>query len=151
MRKLALLNIPHPQRYLRSLRTLRQLRKSWYVFFFQLPSLPERYMTDARLRSLFRHRDPEDVEEMLRALRWRSGPIHYYRAAARYLSLRWQRIETETLVIWGERDRWLGKELAEPDPRWVPHARLERIADAGHFVHQDAPERVNELLLRFLS
>lgn len=157
LRRLALLNIAHPQRFTRALGTAAQLRKSWYIFFFQLPFLPERFMTDRRLRAMFRYtparRDAysdEDIEATLAAVRWRSGPIHYYRAAARYRSPPWQVIDAPTLVIWGERDRWLGRELAEPDRRWVPHARVERIPDASHWVQADAPERVNELLLQFL-
>src|SRR5262249_56676185 len=39
--RLAVLNAPHPAAFFRELRTLRQLLKSWYIFFFQLPALPE--------------------------------------------------------------------------------------------------------------
>jgi pimeloyl-ACP methyl ester carboxylesterase len=54
------------------------------------------------------------------------------------------------LVIWGEQDKYLGRELAEPPRALVPHARLERIGDASHFVQYDRPDRVNELLIPFL-
>ena len=43
-----------------------------------------------------------------------------------------------------------GWDLAQPDPRWVPDVRVERIAEAGHWVQAEASERVNELLLAFL-
>src|SRR5205807_2242388 len=39
--RLVILNSPHPATFLRELRTFAQLRKSWYMFFFQLPLLPE--------------------------------------------------------------------------------------------------------------
>src|SRR5205814_3804374 len=39
--RLAVLNVPHPIVSIRALRSLAQLRRSWYVFFFQLPYLPE--------------------------------------------------------------------------------------------------------------
>jgi pimeloyl-ACP methyl ester carboxylesterase len=156
VRRLAQLNIPHPQRFARALLTLRQLRKSWYLFFFQLPFLAERFMSDEILRKQFRYmtvrRDAYSDEEIrisLEAMRDRTGPVNYYRAAFRYPAL-WKKIDAETLVIWGERDRWLGPEFAEPDRRWVPHLRVERIADASHWVQADAPARVNELLLGFL-
>jgi pimeloyl-ACP methyl ester carboxylesterase len=42
VRRLAILNVPHPRRMSEGLRTLHQLRRSWYIFFFQLPRLPER-------------------------------------------------------------------------------------------------------------
>ena len=43
--RLIIMNVPHPACLARELRTWRQLRKSWYVFFFQLPWLPERILT----------------------------------------------------------------------------------------------------------
>ena len=157
VRKLAILNLPHPERMWRGLRTVRQLRKSWYFFFFQLPVLPERFMAAERLRNLFRYTparraayDDGDIEAIVAALGDRSGPIHYYRAAARHRGPRWKPVEAETLIIWGDRDRWLGSELAEPDRGWVPRFQLKRIPSATHWVQADAPDRVNELLLSFL-
>ena len=55
VRRLAILNIPHPARMRRALRTLRQLRKSWYIFFFQLPLLPERFLSPQSIRKAFRY------------------------------------------------------------------------------------------------
>ena len=60
-------------------------------------------------------------------------------------------IHTETLVIWGMRDRHLGSELAEPLAQWVPNVRVERLPEATHWVQHDASERVNELLIEFLG
>jgi pimeloyl-ACP methyl ester carboxylesterase len=47
--------------------------------------------------------------------------------------------------------RYLGRELAEPDPAWVPEVRVERIPEASHWVQADAPERVNQLMVDFLQ
>jgi pimeloyl-ACP methyl ester carboxylesterase len=55
------------------------------------------------------------------------------------------------LVIWGEPDRFLLPAMAQCDARLVPHVRLERVPDASHWVHLDQPERVNALLIEFLS
>jgi epoxide hydrolase 4 len=80
--------------------------------------------------------------------------INYYRATfrgnplAQVHSLR--RVDIPTLIIWGDQDRYLGRELAEPDRAWVPNVRVERIADASHWVQADAPERVNQLMVDFL-
>lgn len=151
LRRLALCNMPHPQRMARGLRTARQLRKSWYIFFFQLPFLPERFISDAALRSMYKRFSSDDeIRVIQEAVRDRTPPINYYRAAVRHPVLRWQPIEAETLIVWGQRDPFLGEELAEPSPRWVPHARVERIPDASHWVQAEAPARVNELLLAFL-
>jgi pimeloyl-ACP methyl ester carboxylesterase len=158
VRRLAILNMPHPERMRRGLRTARQLGKSWYMFFFQLPILPERFMSPRRLRGAFLHTperkgayDEADIDAIVAAVGDRTAPINYYRAAARYRSPPWQPVRAETLVIWGQRDRWLGEELAEPDPRWVPRARVERIPGASHWVQADAPERVNDLLRSHLG
>jgi pimeloyl-ACP methyl ester carboxylesterase len=80
--------------------------------------------------------------------------INYYRAAfranplAQVGSLR--RVYTPTSIIWGEQDRYLGRELAEPDRAWVPKVRVERIAEASDWVQADAPEQVNQLMVEFL-
>ena len=42
--RLAILNGPHPLKLIRALRTPAQLAKSWYMFFFQIPALPEAIM-----------------------------------------------------------------------------------------------------------
>ena len=89
--QLAVLNIPHPARMHRALRTFRQLRKSWYVFFFQLPLLPERFMTDERLQRLF-HRiyQAEEISIVLQAVRDRSptGPLRHRRVQGHRISRR---------------------------------------------------------------
>jgi epoxide hydrolase 4 len=59
-------------------------------------------------------------------------------------------VDTPTLTIWGDQDHYLGWELAEPDRELVPNVRVERIADASHWVQADAPERVNQMMVDFL-
>jgi len=52
----------------------------------------------------------------------------------------------------GERDSYLGSDLAEPDRDDVPHLdRVERLPDASHWVHHDEAERVNQLLVDFFA
>jgi hypothetical protein len=56
------------------------------------------------------------------------------------------------VVVWGDRDSYLGSELAEPDRDDVPNLeRVERLADASHWVHHDEPERVTQLLIDFFA
>jgi pimeloyl-ACP methyl ester carboxylesterase len=160
--RLVLLNMPHPIAMQRGLRTLRQLLKSWYIFFFQLPRVPERVARTgsfALMKNSWRREgvEPEDVERLVRALETTAsltGPINYYRSALRSVALgrakRVKLIEQPTLVIWGEKDAYLGRELADPPVKWVPNARLETIPDASHWVQLAAPERVNQLMLDFL-
>jgi pimeloyl-ACP methyl ester carboxylesterase len=166
LESLSILNVPHPERMLSGFRTWRQLRKSWYMFFFQIPGLPERLIARdnfsfakrslrADSRGAFSDADLERYVEAWAQPGALSGMINYYRAALRQSPRaavgRLVPIQTRTLVIWGERDRHLGAELAEPLPQWVPNVRVERIPEATHWVQHDAPERVNELLLEFFS
>src|SRR5579884_2981884 len=120
--RLAILNVPHPRRMLEALRRPgRQLLRSWYMFFFQLPWLAERAVA-ARdwwmLRYSFEHDarpgafTPADIDRYREA--WsQPGAVEamlaYYRATIRRPpSSRgggFTPIETPTQVIWGERDR----------------------------------------------
>jgi epoxide hydrolase 4 len=166
VKRLAILNVPHPVRMFDGLRSPKQLRKSWYMFFFQIPRLPEYLISrddysfakrSLRAGSKGSFTD-EDLERYVEA--WSqpgalTGMINYYRAMMRRsprktLALM-KPIEAPTLVIWGMRDRHIGSELAEPPHEWVPNVRVERIAEATHWVQHDASERVNELLLGFFD
>ena len=61
-------------------------------------------------------------------------------------------VAAPTLVIWGQCDRYLGPKLAEPERDDVPKLeRVERLADASHWVHHDEPERVTQLLIDFFA
>ena len=52
----------------------------------------------------------------------------------------------------GERDSYLGSDLAEPGRDDVPNLdRVERLPDASHWVHHDEAERVNQLLVDFFA
>jgi epoxide hydrolase 4 len=63
-----------------------------------------------------------------------------------------RRISAPTLVIWGQRDRYLGPKLAEAERDDVPNLdRVERLPDASHWVHHDEPERVTQLLADFFA
>src|SRR5215211_71816 len=63
--------------------------------------------------------------------------INYYRAAVRANPLAQvhtlRRVDIPTLIIWGDQDRYLGRELAEPDRAWVPEVRVEGITEASHW------------------
>jgi pimeloyl-ACP methyl ester carboxylesterase len=163
--RLAILNVPHPARMLAGLRTLKQLRKSWYMFFFQLPLVPERLLAANDFRALKRvlAESPQgfSAEDVARYVQsWAQpgalkGMLDYYRAALRQSPgsalARMSPIDAPVLVIWGERDSALGRELAQPEPKWVPNARVEYLPEATHWVQHDAPQRVNELLVEFLG
>lgn len=162
--RLAILNVPHPDTMLQTLRrSPRQLLHSWYIFFFQIPWLPE---TAARLagrrflEGAYRDARPgaftaEDIaryeDALLRSPGGLKGPIDFYRAAARRDPRKagelYRPIPAPVLVIWGVQDRFLTEAMAEPDPKWVPDCRVVKLPDASHWVQHDEPERVSTLLI----
>ncbi len=165
--RLVILNAPHPGAFLRELKTPDQLRKSWYMFFFQLPWLPElaiRSGNSAILRDMLRHEptrpgafSEEDIGLYVQALMQPgalTAALNYYRALGRRSPLRAareiRRIDVPTLLIWGEQDPYLGIRLTMNLERWVSDLRVERIPEASHWVQADAPERVNSLINGFL-
>jgi pimeloyl-ACP methyl ester carboxylesterase len=165
--RLAILNAAHPRKLSQGLHHPGQLRRSWYFFFFDLPELPESVVRSDNWH-FFRHflRDArpgafteQDMERYIEA--WSqpgaaSGMINYYRNSVRQSPKRAEAqlrpIQARTLVIWGEDDRYLGSELAEPDHDDVPNLdHVERLPDASHWVHHDQPERVTQLLTDFFA
>jgi epoxide hydrolase 4 len=164
--RLVILNAAHPRRLSEGLHHPSQLRKSWYFFFFATPGLPEN-VVHKRNWHFFRHflhdanpaYTPEEMERYVDA--WSkpgaaAAMINYYRASVRQSQkealAKLRPISAPTLVIWGDRDSYLGSDLAEPHAEDVPNLdRVERLADASHWVHHDEAERVNRLLIEFLA
>lgn len=165
--KLVILNAPHPAIYRRVVWRSSQLFKSWYIAFFLVPGLPERVLAarDFRaIREAFRRSparpgtfDEEQIDESVAALRppgALSAALNYYRANMPSVATgatRDPRTDAETLVIWGERDTALSIRLLEGLSDYAPRLEVVRIADAGHWVQNEAPAEVNETLIRFLS
>jgi pimeloyl-ACP methyl ester carboxylesterase len=164
--RLAILNAAHPRKLSQGLHHPSQLRRSWYFFFFALPDLPET-VVHANNWHFFRHflhdahpaYTPEDIDRYVEA--WSqpdaaTGMINYYRSSVRQNQKKAEAalrpVKASTLVIWGQQDGYLEPELAEPDRDDVPNLdRVERLADASHWVHHDEAERVNQLLIDFFT
>jgi len=164
--RLAILDAAHPRKLQEGLPHPRQLRRSWYFFFFQPPGLPERAVRAGHWR-FFRNflRDARPAytpEEMDRYVEAWSQPgaatamINYYRSSVRQspkqAKAALRPISAPTLVIWGQRDRYLDPTLAEPHHDDVPNLdRVERLPNASHWVHHDEAEHVNRLLIDFFA
>lgn len=169
LERLVIMNLPHPAVMARQMQSgnWAQLRKSWYMFFFQLPGLPERAMTAngaKAIRGAFynmavdkTHFTPDVLDRYaLDAQRPGAirGMINWYRAAFRLrgkMAGPWPMIETPTLIIWGEQDAALGVELLEGTEAHVRDVTIERLPGVSHWVQQEAPERVNPILKAWLS
>ncbi|MBF6590552.1 MAG: alpha/beta hydrolase [Ktedonobacterales bacterium] len=167
VRRLAILNGPHPGMLARALRHPRQLLRSAYIGFFQLRGLAEaaiRRDDYAMLRRTFRDADPArawltdaDIQRFVEAIARPgalSAALAYYRQLVRTgpATLGPARvIHAPTLVLWGELDPYLGPELLSGLDAWVRDPRLQRFPTAGHWLNQQEPERVNEALAAFLT
>jgi pimeloyl-ACP methyl ester carboxylesterase len=160
--RLVICNVPHPERFREEIqRNKAQRRRSRYVAFFQLPWLPEYLLTRkgaAAVGEAFlgmavdKSRFPEDVLAVYRRAAREPGAmtamLNWYRAAWRARGADpapAAKIEVPTLMIWGEEDRALGKELALGTERFVSDLTLRFLPGVSHWVQQEAPERVNEI------
>ena len=165
--RLVIMNVPHPQCARRELKHWHQLKKSWYIFFFQLPRLPEWLLGRngaERVKRAFSHmavdksRFPDedlqvyaDAASRPSALR---SMINYYRALLRTPDARQigdGRVDIPTLMIWGEEDSAIDIRCTEGTKEWVPDLELHRLPGVSHWVQQEAPEKVNAILREWLN
>ncbi len=160
---LMVLNCPHPGHLLRMLASPRQLARSWYVFFFQLPGLPRWYLGAGRLwalretyrRYLATPMNETEIQRYVDALGGASTQacLDHYRALLRWWVSFAQRPPAPspivTQVLWGKNDPFLGAEFALPPAAWLPSARVT-LVDAGHWPHLDRPDFVNAELERLV-
>ena len=165
--RLGILNVPHPHVFRRTLRTSpRQLLRSLYALFFQLPRLPEWLLgrNDGQglawlLRASSRP-DTFDASDLAAYRRtWRRpgrlrGMLHWYRAAVRR-ALRGDHpdahIDVPTLVLWGAQDVALTRQMAAPSAELCSDGRLVVLEEATHWVQHDAPDTVTRHLLDHLD
>ncbi len=162
--RLVVLNCPHPSVMQRALRSnWTQIRKSWYIFAFQLPWLPEWVLRRDGARALkntlrrssklstFSDADLDEYARAFSAPGAATGAINYYRAAARS-RVPSGKIRAPTLLIWAEDDFALGMELTRGiDDLFETTPRVEYVPDTSHWVMEERPEIVNRLLLEFLA
>jgi len=166
LHKLAILNVPHPAVMMQTLsNSISQLKKSWYIFFFQIPFLPE---------AILRNNDWELVVKMMktgsksgsfstadfeqyRHAWWRKNAmtsmLNWYRAVLQKspdLKAN-QRIQVPTLILWGANDIALGREMARSSLELCDQGKLVFFEQSSHWVQHDESEAVNKYLLDFFS
>ncbi len=167
VKKLAILNVPHPVPMARALRggNLKQLLMSWYIFFFQVPFLPEAMLSSNSFASLrgamkrgtragtFTRNEFTHYIEAWSQKDSLSAMIGWYRAlfrsgaagAHRKMS---PRIKTPTLILWGEKDFALSVELAEESLKWCDEAKLIRFP-ASHWLQEELADEISQKLLEY--
>lgn len=171
--RLIILNVGHPgARNREGFLDFDQMKRSWYMFFFLIPDVPEEVLSrndfeflrklafeTATRKEAFTQDDIERYVSMWKQPGVLAGAINYYRAITN--SEYWRQlgkprdfpaIKAPTLQIWGEDDPFLGRQLTEGTEEFIdaPY-RLEFIPNCSHWVQQEAPDEVNAFILDFLN
>jgi pimeloyl-ACP methyl ester carboxylesterase len=164
--RLIIMNVPHPLCARRELKTWKQLKKSWYIFFFQIPKLPEWRLGQngaAAIGRLFRetsvnkHRFTREESEPYRKAAAKPGAIramlNYYRALLQTKDARKigdGKVDVPTLIVWGEQDVAIDIACLEGTEGYVTDLTVKRYPHASHWVQQDIPDEVNAALKEWL-
>lgn len=164
--RFVVMNLPHPQRFYEALQQKAQRRRSRYATFFQIPWLPEflfrlggaRAIGEAfHSMAIDKTRFPPEVLNVYKSAALEPGALtamlNWYRAN-RFPSTFGEAtpvLETPTLMIWGEEDTALGKEMTYQTDLLVRDFTLRYLPDVSHWVQQEAPEAVNEILEAWLT
>jgi len=162
--RLVVLNAPHPQvagAYMRSHPS--QMLRSLYVGFFQIPILPEimlsanghRSLKDALRRTsrpgTFSDEDIAAYEKTWSQPGALTAMLNWYRALPFKPDMKGATVHVPTLVIWGSKDRFLEKGLAEASLALCEKGSIRWIENATHWVQHEEPETVNTALVAFLK
>jgi epoxide hydrolase 4 len=162
--RLAVINAPHPSVWREAMRSNpEQRRKSLYVKLFRLPWLPEFLLRRRRFAALTQSLQrtaggPTQAERDRYLAAWSipgalTAMLNWYRAFLRKdlphgADLR---IVTPVLLIWGERDPFGARELAQESLGLCVHGRGTYYPEASHWVHHEERARCLEALLEFLT
>lgn len=171
LKRLMILNVPHPRVMARAFRTgnLRQLLKSWYMFYFQIPALPEkmlaandynaiiRGMLGIGIKGSFKREDFDAYKQAWKQPGALTAMLNWYRAAVRVAgkaantSPHAPRITVPTLMLWGEKDGALGKELAPASMELCDQGELIYFPEASHWIQHDEPAAVSQQMIQFFN
>lgn len=160
---LNILNVPHPLAFEKTLkRNKKQLLKSWYMFFFQIPKLPELILAAGNFkmakRSLIQSSNkgsfsPQVLSKLTTAWSQKgaiTGMLNWYRAALRRPIQESQiQVTCPTRILWGENDIALTKEMAQLSTQYCDSVELTYYPDATHWLSHDKPEVVTSEIIRF--
>ncbi len=165
--KLIIMNAPHPAKFGEALRkNPQQMLKSSYIAFFQLPWLPEflfrfdnysliakAFISNAVDKTAFTVEDLEAYKESAAKKGSLTAMINYYRTIPRALinQPQWHKLSLPILLIWGEKDPFLGKELTENTEDYAENLQIHYISDGSHWIQQEKPLKVNQAMRQFIS
>lgn len=160
--KLIILNMPHLKVMRETLKNNpKQMLKSWYAVFFQIPFLPEWLSSLSNFKILEKtivasaNKNTFSKQEIAQyKTAWRNpgavkAMINWYRAS-KYSHPALKRINVPTLILWGKKDKFLLPEMAEKSHLLCARGKLTVIEDATHWLHHEKPEKVNQLIFNFI-
>lgn len=166
--KLGAMQVP-PAAILRKNFGFRQFLASWYMFFFQIPALPERLLKlndfallENALKNSTAEKNVFTAEDIAKYKKAWSEPfaltamLNYYRAniLKRFFSKPEEtpKIKVPTVFIYGERDTAILPETVRGIGEFIDAPYEEfRIPTAAHWVQQEAGDAVTEILREFLA
>jgi pimeloyl-ACP methyl ester carboxylesterase len=163
--RLIVLNIPHPAKFAAGLTKPQQLLRSSYIFFFQLPFLPEfqlklndyqaietAFKGMAVNKDAFTQADIDAYKQAVAKPGALTAMLNYYRNIFRHRLIKrsWGVLEVPTLMIWGENDTALGKELTYGTENFVQDFQIKYIPNCSHWVQQEQPQLVIQYMREWL-
>ncbi|RUS69128.1 hypothetical protein EGW08_023111 [Elysia chlorotica] len=167
--KAVVLNCPHPLGFRKYMMThWAQFKKSWYMFFFLMPILPEIYigLSDLKffdiiflgkkggvLSGATTKADVEVYKYLFQTWHSLTGPINYIRAGLVYRlpSRLAQKVTCPVLLLWGRRDLALEAGQAEAARDFAYDLTVQYLDTSSHWVQMDEPDTVNAHIRDFLS
>ena len=161
VQRLAILNVPHPAVMRRHMSDPRQVARSLYAAFFQLPGLPEatlragdwrtleRALRESSLPGTFSDADMEEYRKAWSRPRAMTTMINWYRALVQRppADSPPSRVVVPTTIIWGMQDFALRGEMAAESAAECDDAELIRLEENTHWVQHEAAALVNDVLI----
>lgn len=156
--RLGIFNVPHPTVYRETLlSSLEQIARSWYVWFYQVPKLPEwmlrrndmANMVDSlEITSNEGTFDDETIARYKTA--WRhtgiEPRIHWYRGFRQSESPSRDTVTQPTLICWGKGDIALVPSMAKKSVDYCEDGEVQMFPGASHWVHHEREEVTGALL-----
>lgn len=162
---LSVVNAAHPSVVYSHLRERwRQRLKMWYLFGFQIPTLPERLARIGNWWPLVRGMRNSSLPGTFSSVDFQRYRRAWNRPGAFSAMVDWYRaiwterprptrtgIELPVLVIWGNQDDYLPREMAHESMEFCENGRLKTHPDATHWVHHEEPVAVADELCDHLD
>ncbi|MEW6056788.1 MAG: alpha/beta fold hydrolase [Bdellovibrionota bacterium] len=151
----ALITINGPAAYQMAHRAknLRQLAKSWYAGFFQIPVISDsliRWKEKDLIRLSHRVGEKALVEENASIVKFLPQYREGFKTLVRIYPAKPAKIEAPVLVLAGSRDPFL--ELPKADELKPLASQVTiRVLEGGHWIHESMPKKVNQLIEGFLG